>query len=428
MEEFKKLSLAEEILKSLNEQKFTKPTEVQEKSIPLVLGGKDVIAEAMTGSGKTLAFGSGIIQNCEKLGIIQTLVLVPTRELADQVSKSLKIFSKYKPLNIVEVFGGVSIIPQMQKLRNADVVVGTPGRILDHLQRQTIELGYVKILVLDEADRMLDMGFIDDVKKIISQCPQKRQTMFFSATVSREIHDIAEEYMNSPITVSCESQVDPSKLKQYYYDVPDNMKFSLLVHLLKQEKQGLVMVFCNTQRNTDFVAKNLQQQGINAVAIHGGHSQDKRSRALDKFHSKRVEILVCTDVAARGLDIKEVNNVYNYDIPNEPKQYIHRIGRTARAGAEGKAINILASRDYDNFANVKKYNEVNVEKLEMPEIERVFIKFQDRNFRRSGGFGRRSEGFGKGRFENRGRGRFSGRRDNFHRKRAMHKARFSGLF
>jgi ATP-dependent RNA helicase DeaD len=392
MEEFKKLNLSSEILESLKEQKFEKPTEVQEKSIPPVLQGKDVIAEAATGSGKTLAFGAGIIQNCSRQGIIQSLVLVPTRELADQVAKTIRLFSKFKSLEIVDVYGGVAISPQMHKLRRADVVVGTPGRILDHLDRQTIDLRYVKILVLDEADRMLDMGFIDDVKKIISYCPEKRQTLLFSATISKEITDLAEDYMNSPQTISCESQVDPSKLKQCYYDTPDNLKFSLLVHLLKSEKAGLIMVFCNTQRNTDFVAKNLQRYELDAIPIHGGHSQEKRSRAMNTFHANKAEILVCTDVAARGLDIKNVSHVYNYDIPNEPKQYIHRIGRTARAGAEGKAVNLLASRDYDNFAAVKKYHpEMFIERLDMPIVEKVFVQFEARKFRRGFGGDRRGD-------------------------------------
>ena len=404
MDKFKQLGIAPEILKSLEEMKFTEPTEIQEKAIPLVVQGKDIIAGAATGSGKTLAFGAGIIHNCERQGIVQSLVLVPTRELADQVARSLKVFSKHKPLEIVEVYGGVSMGPQVQKLRRADVVVGTPGRILDHIEHETIELGYVKILVLDEADRMLDMGFIRDVRKIIQRVPQKRQTMLFSATISREIRDIVHEYMSHPTEVFAETQVDPSKLTQIYYDVEDNMKFSLLVHLVKNDPSKLVMVFCNTQRNTDFVARNLQNIGINALAIHGGYSQDKRTRTMEKFHSGNVHVLVCTDVAARGLDIKGVSHVYNYDVPNEPSQYVHRIGRTARAGHEGKAVTILASRDYENFVQVKRKTGLDIKREETPMVERVSIGFKnpsrfeershgrfggDRGFRRHGGFGER---------------------------------------
>jgi len=419
MDKFRKLGVNPEILRSLEEQGFHEPTEIQQKTIELVIAGKDIIAGAATGSGKTLAFGTGIIQNCNKEGIIQALVLVPTRELADQVAKSIKLFSKYKHLRILEIFGGVSMSPQVEGLANADVVVGTPGRILDHISRQTINLNNVKILVLDEADRMLDMGFIEDVKEIIKACPQNRQTMLFSATISHEIRKISDRYMNNPVEIMAETQVDPSKLKQVFYDVPDNMKFSLLVHLLKQEKKGSVMVFCNTQRNTDFVAKNLQGLGINALAIHGGYSQDKRSKTMEKFRSKDFEVLVCTDVAARGLDIKGVSHVYNYDIPREPNQYIHRIGRTARAGTEGIAVNILASRDYENFTQVKKHNDVIIERLELPEFEKVSIGFKEHSSggRFSGGKfrdGHRRFGGERGRFgggRNRSGGRFShGRR------------------
>ncbi|MEK6881638.1 MAG: DEAD/DEAH box helicase, partial [Nanoarchaeota archaeon] len=248
--------------------------------------GKDVIAGAATGSGKTLAFATGIIKNCEKGIGIQALVLVPTRELAEQVAKSLRLFSKYKPLNISLIYGGVSINPQIKELYHADVVVGTPGRILDHIERRTLDLSGVNTLVLDEADRMLDMGFIDDVEKIIGRCGRNRQTLLFSATISRDISGIANRYMQKPVEIFAESQVDPTKLKQVYYDVPDNQKFALLVHFLKNDKSGLVMVFCNTQRNTDFVEKNLRLLGMRVLGIHGGYSQDKRTKTMKQFNEK----------------------------------------------------------------------------------------------------------------------------------------------
>ncbi len=385
MDKFKKLGIIEPILNVIKDFGFEEPTEVQEKSIPSVIEGKDIIAGASTGSGKTLVFASGIIQNSERYGVIQALVLVPTRELAEQVTKELKKFSRDKRMNITEVYGGVAIHNQIRKLERADIVVGTPGRILDHIGRQTIELGYVKTLVLDEADRMLDMGFIRDVRKIIEKCPRNRQTMLFSATLSHDIIKLSKDYMNNPIKVDCKSDVDPLKLTQIYYDVPDPMKFSTLVHFIKNDKSGLVMVFCNTQRNTDFVAENLQAFGIKALAIHGGHTQDKRRKTMEQFHSKNIDVLVCTDVAARGLDIKGVSHIYNYDLPKESEQYIHRIGRTARAGKEGKAISILASRDYDNFRRLDKdYPDLPIQKKELPEIERLFLKFKADKFRRSG--------------------------------------------
>ncbi len=378
MEEFRKLGISSPILRVIEEEGFERPSEIQEKSIHLVLAGKDIVAGSATGSGKTLVFGSCIIQNLERGRGIQALILTPTRELTEQVAKALRKFSKYNPLDITAIYGGVSINPQISALRTADVVVGTPGRILDHFARRSIAMNHLKILVLDEADRLLDMGFIEDVKRIIRECPMKRQTLLFSATIPPEIAHLAQRYMRHPVEVSAEAYVDPKKLTQVYYDVPDDLKFSLLVHLLKHEKSGLVMVFCNTRTNTDFVANNLRFAGVESMAIHGGFSQDKRSRVMEHFHSKKVYVLVCTDVAARGLDIKGVSHVYNYDIPRDSKEYIHRVGRTARAGKEGKAINILASRDYDNFTRVMEYHSLSIPKEEMPNVERVFIRWKGR--------------------------------------------------
>ena len=278
--EFVKLGISNELLRALEDEKFEKPTEIQELSIPLVLQGKDVIAKASTGSGKTLAFGSTILQNTKKDFGIQSLILAPTRELAEQISKALVKFSKYKQLYIAPIYGGVSMNPQIEDLEYAEVVVGTPGRILDHLQRGTINLKHLKTLVLDEADRMLDMGFIDDVEKIISQCPKKRQTLLFSATISQDIARLSHKYMKNQVEVAAEEYVDPTLLTQIYYDVDDNLKFSLLKHLLENEDAKLVMVFCNTRKNVDFVANNLKYLGIEALPIHGGFSQEKRNRTM----------------------------------------------------------------------------------------------------------------------------------------------------
>jgi ATP-dependent RNA helicase DeaD len=377
MENFRKLGIAEDILKKIEQEGFEDPSEIQSKSIPAIVAGEDIIAGSATGSGKTLAFSVGIIHNSEKGRGIQSLILTPTRELAEQVSREVRKFSHFKGLKVIPIYGGVSINPQMDDLEIADVVVGTPGRILDHMERRTIDLRNLKVLVLDEADRMLDMGFIEDVEKIVKGCPAKRQTLLFSATIPPDISKLADRYMNNPLKVSVESYVDPKKLRQVYYDVDDKMKFSLLVHLLKNEHSGLVMVFCNTQRNCDFVEKNLRKMNIDALAIHGGFSQAKRTRTIDKFYTNNLNILVCTDVAARGLDIKGVSHVYNYDIPNESKQYIHRIGRTARAGTEGKAINILSQRDYENFQRVLSDYDVDIIKEELPRIERVAIAWKE---------------------------------------------------
>jgi ATP-dependent RNA helicase DeaD len=410
MERFRKLGIIEPILKSIEEQKFEHPSEIQEKAIPLIIEGKDVIAGASTGSGKTLVFAAGIIKIAERGKGIQSLVLTPTRELAEQVSSTIAKFSKNKHLEIIPVYGGVSIEPQIRQLKSADVVVGTPGRILDHLNRGTIKFTHLKILVLDEADRMLDMGFQRDVEKIIRACPTKRQTLLFSATISDDISRLAGRYMKSPVEVSAEAYVDASKLTQIYYDAGEGQKFALLVHFLKNEKSGLVMVFCNTQRNTDFIARNLSKNGIDALAIHGGHSQSKRSHTMERFNLQKFSVLVCTDVASRGLDIKGVSHVYNYDIPKEAKEYIHRIGRTARAGKEGKVINIIGRRDYENFRNIRANGELNIEKGELPEVESVLIS-KERDSESYGGRGSYGGGGSRGSY-GRGRESYGGRRES----------------
>ena len=392
MEKFRKLGLSNEMLAVIEKAGFKEPSEIQEKAIPLALAGKDVIGGSATGSGKTLAFGAGIIEKTVKGQGLQALILTPTRELAEQVALSLRKFSRYNNLSVIAVYGGVAIGPQVMDLERADIVVGTPGRILDHMERGTIALSKVKFLVLDEADRMLDMGFVDDVEKIIKRCPSKRQTLLFSATISPDIQHIAKRHMINPIDIAVESHVDPTKLEQSFYDVPQDIKFSLLVHLLKHEHPGLIMVFCNTQRNTDFVANNLKRQDIDAIAIHGGLTQNKRTAVMEHFRSERVSVLVCTDVAARGLDIKGVSHIYNYDLPGTSKEYIHRIGRTARAGKEGKAVSILSQRDYMSFRKILEDPEIKIKEEKLPEkIERVSIQVSEGPRR----FGRRDEGRGR---------------------------------
>ncbi|VVB79995.1 putative ATP-dependent RNA helicase [uncultured archaeon] len=374
MKTFEELGLTKELLDVIHQKGFTEPTEIQEKAIPLALSGKDIIGGSATGSGKTLAFGAAIIENLQSNGNVQALILTPTRELAEQVAETLEEFSKNKHLTITSVFGGVGIEPQIKRLRHTDVVVGTPGRILDHLERHTLSLRNIKFLVLDEVDRMFDMGFRDDVEKILRQCSPERQTMLFSATISRDIDYLARKHTRNAVEIAVKNQVDPSKLTQVYYDVPANMKFSLLVHLLKNEQGDLVMVFCNTRRIVDFVERNLRRVGLNSIAIHGGLTQNRRSRVLEEFHGKGTKILICTDVAGRGLDIKGVSHVYNYDIPSVSSDYIHRIGRTARAGQEGKAINIISDRDYESFKNVLNRENVHVKPEDLPAFEQVQIE------------------------------------------------------
>ena len=386
MKTFEELGLSKSFLQTIEKLGFKTPSEIQEKAIPIALAGRDIIGGSATGSGKTLAFATPIIENLKPNNHVQALVLTPTRELAEQVADEIKKFSE-KKLNILSVYGGVEIDRQIRKLAVTDVLVGTPGRILDHLQRRTLRLDQVKFLVIDEVDRMFDMGFQEDVERIISFCPKKRQTMLFSATISSDVDYLSHKHTNKPEEISVESHVDPTKLKQVFYDVQDRMKFSLLVQLLKHENSDLVMVFCSTRRNVDFVTKNLINQGIKAKAIHGGLAQNKRSKVLEEFHGKGVSVLVATDVAARGLDIKSVTHVYNYDLPKTCDDYIHRIGRTARAGEKGKAVNLLCSRDYENFSAIQEDKCLNIKSEKTPFIKMVDIEFDD-NRRPRGNFNR----------------------------------------
>lgn len=382
MKNFEELGLSQALLKVLDEAGFKNPSEIQEKTISLALAGKDIIGSSATGSGKTLAFATPIIENLNPNRCVSALILTPTRELSEQVAETIKKFSKNKSLKVLAVYGGVDIQFQIRKIPETDVVVGTPGRILDLLQRGCLRLDNVKFLVLDEVDRMLDMGFYKDVDTIINHCPRERQTMMFSATISEKLDYLSRKYTNDAVSVSVESYVDHSKLNQIYYSVPDNNKFSLLVHLLSQRKEDLAMVFCGTKRNVDFITDNLQRLGINSKAIHGGIEQKKRLRVLKEFHDGEINILICTDVAARGLDIKDVSHIYNYDIPADKTDYIHRIGRTARAGKNGIAINIVASRDHEKFQNIMEEDSFKIAPEELPEFKRVFIQVESRDDRR----------------------------------------------
>jgi ATP-dependent RNA helicase DeaD len=369
---FEDFNISSNLKKAINKLGFDTPTEIQAKSIPAVISGKDVLGESATGSGKTLAFGCGIFERLETGKGLQSLILTPTRELAEQVKEALKKLST--DLKVIAVYGGVAINPQFRALETANVVVATPGRFLDHLQRGTVNVSKIKFLVLDEADRMLDMGFIDDIERIISQCPKQRQTLLFSATISSRIKELSKKYMNSPVEVYVENKVDPSKLKQVYYDVPKHKKMQLMVHLLKKECVGLVMVFCNTRQATDYVAKNLYKNDVDAVAIHGGLTQNKRMNTIEKFHKSGFGVLVCTDVAARGLDISDVTYVFNYDLPKCPTDYVHRIGRTARAGKDGAVINILSRMDFDAFSAIQReHRDFKIDSYELPEMEKITL-------------------------------------------------------
>ncbi|MEK6900686.1 MAG: DEAD/DEAH box helicase, partial [Nanoarchaeota archaeon] len=332
----KGIILTPEFEKAVLDLGFSEFTEIQEKCIPLIQQGKDVIGLSYTGSGKTAAFGFPTLEKVVPGKGLQLMVLVPTRELCQQVGKEFRKFTKYRRTNIVEVYGGVSINPQIDDLRRADVVVGTPGRMLDHLSRGTLNTRQIKVVVLDEADKMFEMGFIDDVKKILSTVPSGNQMLLFSATMDQEVMTIVQRYMKDPVKIKMQTYVDQSKLLQHYYDADRREKFSLLVHLIKQNNQkGLILVFCGTRHMVDAVTKNLNRQGLKSLALHGGITQNRRTQVMDAFRDGKLDVLVASDVAARGLDIKNVNLVINYDMPKTSQEYVHRIGRTASAGSEG---------------------------------------------------------------------------------------------
>lgn len=385
---FEKLNIDKRVLSALKDMRFVKTTEIQEKVIPIAMRGNDVVAQSMTGSGKTAAFGVPMLHSIEARRGVQALVLVPTRELAEQVANEMRKFSKYMQLNVAKVYGGVGIEPQINALRSSEIVVGTPGRILDHMSRRTVNFSSLKILVLDEADRMLDMGFIDDIRRIISALPRKRQTMLFSATISDDVMRIARNYMHEPVRISVALRVPKHKLKQFYYDVREDDKISLLLHLIKKEKPSLAIIFCNTKRETDFVADALEQNGAEAKAIHGDMTQQQRMHVMEGFHRGRPHILVATDVAARGLDIRNVTHIFNYDVPNDADGYTHRIGRTARIGREGKAITLLSKKDHESFRRIMRFIS-DIEKIVERDYPKVFVKrrYQERGFHRR--FGRR---------------------------------------
>ncbi len=411
------LNLNPMLLKAVKGMGFTEPMPIQEKCIPEIRLGKDVVGQSSTGSGKTAAFGLPILEKIQPGRGLQVLILTPTRELCVQVTDALNEFGRYIRIRAVSVYGGVGIEPQIRAIRTADMVVGTPGRILDHLERRTISFDKVRFLVIDEADKMFQMGFIEDVERIISHVPKERQTMLFSATMSADVHGIVRKHMRSPVTVKGEIYVDKSLLKQVYYEVKAYDKFSLLVHLLRKSTTGLALVFCATRREVDVVAKNLKMQGIRAMAIHGGLTQNKRLYALDSLRRGHINVLVATDVAARGLDIKDVSHVYNYDVPKSSEEYVHRIGRTARAGEGGDAVTLLTERDYENFNSVLRDRSLDIRKAEAPQFEKVsFVRIQHgfgggRDF----GRGRPQHGsYGRGYGESRPHSRGYGERSSYH--------------
>ncbi|VVB80832.1 putative ATP-dependent RNA helicase [uncultured archaeon] len=342
---FSELKLKPELLTALQKLKLETPTEVQEKSIPILLSGKDLAVRSKTGSGKTFAFLLPIIQNLMPDNKLQAIILAPTRELAQQTDKEAR---KLAPqVKTVLLYGGVSINPQIDQLdRGAQIAVATPGRMLDHIARRTIDLSNVRFVVLDEADRMLDMGFIDDVEKILRGTPKNRQTMLFSATMPDQIVRILDRYMRTPETLMLQQdEFTVKKIRLRVYGVDRKLKLDLLEKILRDKEVKKVMIFCNTKDWAERLGNILWKKRFKTTSIHSGLSQNKRNRVIQDFNAGKYDILVATDVASRGLHIENVSHVINYDIPRNPKDYIHRIGRTGRAGKEGDAITLVTQID-----------------------------------------------------------------------------------
>jgi len=346
------INLKQEILKALNEHGIKLPTTIQKKAIPLIMAGHDVIGISRTGSGKTIAFGIPLLEKIKPERFVQALIVAPTRELAVQISVEIRKFGKYTTCNVATVYGGVSLENQIREIAKSNIVVGTPGRLLDHMKRGTLNLSRLKCIVLDEADKMVDMGFVEDITKILDSTPKNRQTLLFGATLSYEINWLKHKYMHQPHIARAEQHVQEELLEQYYYNIDYKEKFSLLVHLLKKEGTHKVIIFCSAISTVEMITKNLLMQGIQVEMIHGRLSQNRRLRVIGDYNIGKCNVLVASPVAARGLDIKGISHVINYDLSSNSEEYIHRIGRTARAGKSGKAITLISEREYDTFNNI----------------------------------------------------------------------------
>jgi ATP-dependent RNA helicase DeaD len=353
---FSEFNLDRRTLDAIYALGFKEPTSIQEEVLPLALSGRDVVGQSCTGSGKTAAFSIPMIERIKVGGgSLKGLIVAPTRELCLQITKDIRALSRNNGLKVVPVYGGQSINIQLRHVGRADVIVATPGRLLDHLRRRSISLRQVEVLVLDEADRMLNMGFIDDIRKIINSTPTDRQTMLFSATIPPPIRQLSRQYMKAPEYVEISTELETPDIDEYFVQVGDKQKFQMLSFILATEEPQSVMIFCNTRRFTDIIAANLKKKvGYDAMGIHGDMKQSRRERVIKSFYRKEFKILCATDVASRGLDISDVSHVINYDVPIDPEDYTHRIGRTARMGKKGRAITLLSPSGHKDMRNLEK--------------------------------------------------------------------------
>ena len=358
---FDSLGLPASLVAAVKEQGYDKPSPIQEQAIPAVLAGKDVMAAAQTGTGKTAGFTLPLLAMLEKgerakPNQVRALILTPTRELAAQVQASVQKYGQNMPLRSMVVYGGVKINPQMQKLRSGvDVLVATPGRLLDLYQQNAVRFQQLEVLILDEADRMLDMGFIHDIKKILKALPPKRQNLLFSATFSNDIRALAKGLVNDPVEISVSPRnTTVEKIEQSLYEVDKSKKTALLSELIINNKWEQVLVFVKTKHGANRLVKNLETRGIRSAAIHGNKSQGARTKALAQFKDNQIKVLVATDIAARGIDIEQLPNVVNFDLPNVSEDYVHRIGRTGRAGNSGLAISLVCQEEFKLLKDIER--------------------------------------------------------------------------
>ncbi len=374
---FSDLGLKDNILRAIDNMGFEEPSHIQSEIIPFLLEGYDAIGQAQTGTGKTLAFGAPILNDLTKGKgrIIDSIILTPTRELAIQVNDELNRIGKYSNSKIIPVYGGQPIERQIFALKkNVDIVVGTPGRVLDLIRRKLIDLGQIHFLVLDEADEMLNMGFIDDIEEIISSCNKERQTMLFSATMPAGIKKLAKKYMKPDakhVTIA-KSTMTVSTVSQYYYEVKHRDRFETLCRVLDVDDPSSVIIFCKTKKGVDDLVERMQSRGYNVEGMHGDMNQNQRINTLRKFREGNVEFLVATDVAARGIDVEDVSHVINYDLPQDLESYVHRIGRTGRANKTGIAYTLVTPREYIALKQIEKNTKGKIKRKEIPSIDDIF--------------------------------------------------------
>lgn len=372
---FDELQLDERMIRAITEMGFEEASPIQAQAIPVVLEGRDIIGQAQTGTGKTAAFGLPLLQKVNpKVKKLQAIVLLPTRELAIQVAEEMRRFSKFMHgIKVLPVYGGQDIVKQIRSLKDGtQIMVGTPGRVMDHMRRKTVKVDYVHTVVLDEADEMLNMGFLEDMETILSQLPEQRQTLMFSATMPQAIADIARRFQNSPVTVRViKKELTVPKVTQYYYEVKPKNKVEVMCRILDMYAPKLSIAFCNTKRQVDELVQALQGRGYFAEGLHGDLKQIQRDRVMNGFRNGRTEILVATDVAARGIDVGDVEAVFNYDVPQDDEYYVHRIGRTGRAGREGKAFSLVVGREVYKLRDIQRYCKTKIIPQAIPSLNDI---------------------------------------------------------